>query len=242
MGSEDYVEWFREPVNAKLPVYCRQGELGSRVVEAHLSREVLQKISKVGNQAEKATIRHKLTEAFGAVFTKLDGSQRGLMSKTSPVVGIAHALEAQQRAIQLLTSQLSSETQRREAAETHAQTMEEAFETLQLRITAQLPGSPPAVKAPKSLEPRNALGVAEEMARKREEAEKQAREEAERARQEAERARQEAERVRIEEEQRQKQERKKAESPGLGFVLPQDAKMSESPDLDQEVFTGEVAA
>lgn len=63
----------------------------------------------------------------------------------SPVAGVAHALEAQQQAIQLLHSQLSSETQRREAAETHAQTMEEAFETLQLRLQAQLPGSPAAV-------------------------------------------------------------------------------------------------
>jgi hypothetical protein len=146
MGSEDYVEWFREPVDAVLPVYCRKGELGSRVVEAKLTREVVQKISKIGNQAEKLTVRTKLTEAFGATFTKLDGSQRGLMSKTSPVVGVAHALEMQQRAIQLLHSQLSAETQRREAAETHAQTMEEAFETLQLRIQAQLPGSPAAVK------------------------------------------------------------------------------------------------
>jgi len=145
MGAEEYNEWFREPADAKLPVFCRKGELSSRVIETKITREVAKKIAKVGNQAEKATIRSKLTEAFGAAFTKLDGSQRGLMSKTSPVVGIAHALEAQQRAIQLLHSQVSTEIQRREAAEAHAQTMEEAFETLQLRIQAQLPGSAPAV-------------------------------------------------------------------------------------------------
>jgi hypothetical protein len=143
MGAEEYNEWFREPADATLPVYCRKGELGSRVVETKLTREVVKMITKVGNQAEKVTIRSKLTEAFGAAFTKIDGSQRGLMSKTSPVVGIAHALEAQQRAIQLLHSQVSTEIQRREAAEAHAQTMEEAFETLQLRIQAQLPGAPP---------------------------------------------------------------------------------------------------
>lgn len=141
MGSEGYVEWFREPADAKLPVYCRKGELGSRVVEAELTREIAQKLGKVSSQAEKTTIRSKLTEVFGAHFTKLEGSQRGLMSKTSPVVGVAHALEAQQRAIQLLHSQLGAETQRREAAEAHASTMEEAFETLQLRIQAKLPSS-----------------------------------------------------------------------------------------------------
>merc|ERR1719162_2115370 len=53
MGSEDYVEWFREPMDATLPVYCRKGELGSRVVETKLTRDVLYKISKIGNQAEK---------------------------------------------------------------------------------------------------------------------------------------------------------------------------------------------
>mmetsp|Transcript_116928 Transcript_116928/g.214982 ORF Transcript_116928/g.214982 Transcript_116928/m.214982 type:complete len:736 (-) Transcript_116928:93-2300(-) len=145
MGSEGYVEWFRDPADAKLPVYCRRGELGSRVVEAELTREVALKISKITNLGEKTTIRSKLTEVFGAHFTKMEGSQRGLMSKTSPVVGVAHALEAQQRAIQLLHSQLGAESQRREAAEAHAQTMEEAFETLQLRIQAKLPGTAPLV-------------------------------------------------------------------------------------------------
>lgn len=137
MGAEDYCEWFREPSNAQLPIYCRRGELGSRVVECELTREVVQKIQHISVQHEKVAIRKRLTEAFGAAFTKLEGSQRGLMSKTSPVVSVAHALEAQQRAIQLLHSQLSVETQRREAAESHALTMEEAFETLQLRMQAQ---------------------------------------------------------------------------------------------------------
>jgi len=142
MGSEDYVEWFRDPSDAKLPVYCKKGELGSRIVEVELTQEVVQKISTISNQPEKSTIRSKLTEAFGAQFTKLEGTQRGLMSKTSPVVAVAHALEAQQRAIQLLHSQLSSVSKRCQAAEAHAQTMEEAFDTLQLRIQAQLPGNP----------------------------------------------------------------------------------------------------
>lgn len=141
-GSENYVEWFSDPAEARLPVYCRKGELGSRVVEAPLSREIIKKIGEISSQAEKTTIRGMLTEAFGARFIKLDGSQVGLMSKTSPVVAVAHAMEAQQRAIQLLHSQLAAETQRREAAEVHAQTMEESFEMLQLRIQAKMPGAP----------------------------------------------------------------------------------------------------
>eukprot|EP00929_Paragymnodinium_shiwhaense_P113348 TRINITY_DN81622_c0_g1_i1.p1 TRINITY_DN81622_c0_g1~~TRINITY_DN81622_c0_g1_i1.p1 ORF type:complete len:799 (+),score=259.03 TRINITY_DN81622_c0_g1_i1:120-2516(+) len=140
MGSSDYVEWFSQPSEATLPIYCRKGELGSRIVEVGLNREILQKISEIDSQDEKAAIRRRLMEAFGAQFSKLDGSQRGLMSKTSPVVAVAHALEAQQRAIQLLHGQLALETQHREAAEMHASTMEEAFETLHLRIQAQLPG------------------------------------------------------------------------------------------------------
>jgi hypothetical protein len=140
MGAEDYVEWFSQPSEAKLPIYCKRGELGSRVVEANLTRELVQQISLIGSQSEKATIRKKLMEAFGATFSKLDGTQRGLMAKTSPVVGVAHALESQQRAIQLLHSQLSLETKHRQAAEAHALTMEEAFETLHLRIQAQIPG------------------------------------------------------------------------------------------------------
>lgn len=139
-GSENYVEWFKDPAEARLPVFCRKGELGSRVVEAALTPEVLQNISQISSQAEKTTIRSALTEAFGSRFIKMDGSQRGLMSKTSPVVAVAHAMEAQQRAIQFLHSQLAAETQRREAAEVHAQTMEEAFEMLQLRIQAKMPG------------------------------------------------------------------------------------------------------
>eukprot|EP00927_Polykrikos_kofoidii_P052346 TRINITY_DN46136_c0_g1_i1.p1 TRINITY_DN46136_c0_g1~~TRINITY_DN46136_c0_g1_i1.p1 ORF type:complete len:675 (-),score=121.60 TRINITY_DN46136_c0_g1_i1:123-2147(-) len=140
MGSQDYIEWFSNPADAKLPTYCKKGELGSRVTEASLTRDVVQQIGKVGSHQEKTTIRKKLVEAFGAQFSKLDGTQRGLMSKTSPVVAVAHALEAQQRAIQLLHSQLAVATQQREAAESHAATMEEAFETLQLRIQAQMPG------------------------------------------------------------------------------------------------------
>jgi len=140
MASDDYLEWFSNPSDAGLPVHCRKGELGSRVAEAPLTRDVVQKISHIGSQTEKSTIRKKLMEAFGPKFSKLDGTQRGLMSKTSPVVSVAHALEAQQRAIQLLHSRLAVETQQREAAETQAQTMEEAFQTLQLRIQAHLPG------------------------------------------------------------------------------------------------------
>jgi len=139
LGSQDYVEWFKEPHDARLPIYCSRGELGSRVIPQHLTREVVQKLALISNHHEKVTIRSKLIEEFGSMVTKLEGTQRGLMSKTSPVVGIAHALEAQQRAIQLLHSQLAAETQRREAAEAHSQTMEEAFETLQLRISMQLP-------------------------------------------------------------------------------------------------------
>jgi len=156
-GSENYVEWFKDPAEARLPVFCRKGELGSRVVEAALTPEVLKDISQISSQAEKTTIRTMLTEAFGARFVKMDGSQRGLMSKTSPVVAVAHAMEAQQRAIQVLHSQLASETQRREAAEVHAQTMEEAFEMLQLRIQAKMPGpmtlSVPAKPKPCPLSP-----------------------------------------------------------------------------------------
>lgn len=150
MGSEDYVEWFREPSDAKIPVYCKQGELGGRVQHARFTREVIDKLAKVVNMNEQAAIRKKLTEGFGAAFLRLDSTQRGIMSKASPVVGIAHALEAQQKALQLLHGRLAAETQRREAAEAHAQTMEEAFETLQLRIQAQLPNVPSlsAIKPP----------------------------------------------------------------------------------------------
>jgi len=139
LGSEDYVEWFKSPAEAQLPTYCQKGELGSKVSEIEMSAEVTNRISMISNQAEKDTIRKKFGEAFGHTFTKLEGTNRGLMSKTSPVVGIAQALESQQRALQVLHSQLSAETQRREAAEAHAQTMEEAFETLQLRITMAIP-------------------------------------------------------------------------------------------------------
>jgi len=141
MGAEDYLEWFSRPQEAKLPIYCKKGELGSRVIETKLSREVVSKISLISSQNEKVAIRTKLTEAFGPYFLKMEGTQRGLMSRTSPVVAVAHAMEAQQRAIQLLHSQLAAESQRRTAAEDHAQTMEEAFETLQLRLQAQFPGA-----------------------------------------------------------------------------------------------------
>merc|ERR1711879_1135958 len=143
LGSEEYVEWFKEPADAHLPTYCKKGELGGRVVTAFLTKDVAQKIAMVSNQQEKLTIRSKLTEAFGPQFTRLEGSQRGLMAKTSPIVGLAHTLEAQQRSIQMLHSSLSAEIHRREAAEAHAQTMQEAFETLQLRISMQLPNVQP---------------------------------------------------------------------------------------------------
>merc|ERR1712232_1273049 len=96
---------------------------------------------------ERAAIRKRLTEAFGPLFAKVEGHQRGMLAKTSAVVAIAHALEAQQRAIQLLHSQLAVASQHRQAAEVHAQTMEEAFETLQLRIQAQLPGAKGALQS-----------------------------------------------------------------------------------------------
>jgi hypothetical protein len=139
-GSDDYIEWFRQPQDAKLPIYCKAGELGSHIVATELTKQVAQKICTLNSQQEKQTIRAKLVEGFGPAFTKLEGTQRGLMSKTSPVVSIAHTLEAQQRTIQMLHSQLTVTSQARDAAETHAQTMEEAFETLQLRIQAKLPG------------------------------------------------------------------------------------------------------
>merc|ERR1719428_2596261 len=98
-----------------------------------------------------------MVEGFGSTFTRLDGSQRGLMSKTSPVVGIAHTLEAQQRAMQLLHSQLAAETQRREAAESHALTMEEAFQTLQLRLQMGLLGG--VVEAPSQVKAMDSSGA-----------------------------------------------------------------------------------
>eukprot|EP00929_Paragymnodinium_shiwhaense_P094957 TRINITY_DN5585_c0_g1_i2.p1 TRINITY_DN5585_c0_g1~~TRINITY_DN5585_c0_g1_i2.p1 ORF type:complete len:963 (+),score=231.10 TRINITY_DN5585_c0_g1_i2:95-2890(+) len=141
LGSEDYIEWFREPADATLPVYCQKGELGARVVTAELSRQAVVQICEIPSSEEKAAIRAKLMEGFGPVFTKMEGSNRSLMSKTSPVVGVAHTLESQQRFIQLLAGQLAAETQRREAAELHAQSMEEAFQTMQLRLQAKLPGA-----------------------------------------------------------------------------------------------------
>lgn len=142
MGSENCVERFRKPMNARLPTQCEKGSHSGTVIEAKLTSKAVQKISMIASQEEKTIIRSKFTEVFGSQFTKLEGLNRGLISKTSPVVGVAHALDAQQRAIQLLHKQLASETQRREAAESHAHIMEEAFETLQLRIQAQLPGPP----------------------------------------------------------------------------------------------------
>jgi len=142
MGSENCVERFRKPTNARLPTQCEKGSHSAIVIETKLTSKVVQKISMIASQEEKGIIRSKFNEVFGSQFTKLEGLQCGLISKTSPVVGIAHALEAQQRAIQLLHSQVASETQRREAAESHARILEEAFETLQLRIQAQLPGPP----------------------------------------------------------------------------------------------------
>jgi hypothetical protein len=140
-GSDSYIEWFSYPKEARLPTYCKPGELGSKITEASLTREVASQIASVGSQQERAAIRKRLTEAFGPLFAKVEGHQRGMLAKTSAVVAVAHTLEAQQRAIQLLHSQLAVASQHRQAAEIHAQTMEEAFETLQLRIQAQLPGS-----------------------------------------------------------------------------------------------------
>eukprot|EP00928_Gymnodinium_smaydae_P061947 TRINITY_DN458_c1_g1_i1.p1 TRINITY_DN458_c1_g1~~TRINITY_DN458_c1_g1_i1.p1 ORF type:complete len:815 (-),score=156.77 TRINITY_DN458_c1_g1_i1:236-2680(-) len=147
-GSHDYIEWFSHPSDAQLPIYCDKGTLGSRVQSVALTKEIAQKIGTISCQQEKTAIRDRFTEAYGQQFAKLDGSQRGLMAKTSPVVAVAHALEAQQRAIQLLHAQLAAATQHREAAELHAQTMEEAFEELQLRLRASLPGTGAAAVAP----------------------------------------------------------------------------------------------
>jgi len=146
MGSDEFVERFLHSARIEFPTACEKGEAGSCIEACKLTRDVIGRISMVGSLEERTAIRTKLCQEFGPSFLRLEAAQRGLASKTSPVVGIARALEAQQRAIQLLHTQLSAEAQRREAAETHASTMEEAFETLQLRIQAQLPG-PPAMAA-----------------------------------------------------------------------------------------------
>jgi len=142
MGSEEYVERFRRPFDAKLPTDCEKGDAGGSVFDIRLTPEIIQRISMINSHEEKVAIRDKLSEAYGQHFVNLEGKGRGLISTASPVVAVAHALESQQRAIQLLHSQLSVETQRREAAEQHSGAMEQAFETLQLRIQAQLPGPP----------------------------------------------------------------------------------------------------
>lgn len=140
MGSEDYVEWFKDSgPGSMLPVMCGKGEFGSRVVTTRISEEVVQRIALISNYYEKTTIRTKFTDVYGEKVLKCESKHLGLRSKTPAAVGIAHALEAQQQAIQMLHGQIAAETQRREAAEAHAQTMEEAFETLQLRISVQLP-------------------------------------------------------------------------------------------------------
>eukprot|EP00928_Gymnodinium_smaydae_P033001 TRINITY_DN23757_c0_g2_i1.p1 TRINITY_DN23757_c0_g2~~TRINITY_DN23757_c0_g2_i1.p1 ORF type:complete len:467 (-),score=100.43 TRINITY_DN23757_c0_g2_i1:500-1900(-) len=137
LGSEDYVEWFREPSNCKFPYQCRQGELGARVAPAELSREVCRKIANVESAQERASIRQKLLEAFGAVFARLDGSDRG---KLAPVANVAQTLETQQRALQVMHSKLVAETQQRLAAEAHAKSVEEAFYQLQSRIETHAAG------------------------------------------------------------------------------------------------------
>jgi len=142
MGSEEFVERFRKPTDAKLPIDCERGDKGAMVAETSLTPEVLQKISMIHSHEEKETIRKKLADTYGQQFMALEGKGRGLISRASPVVAVAHALESQQRAIQLLHSRLALETQRREAAEQASHTMGQAFETLQLRIQAQLPGPP----------------------------------------------------------------------------------------------------
>merc|ERR1712007_277121 len=142
MDSDGFLEWFKQPSDASLPTFCKNGEHGSKVTQAKLTAKAVERISMIGDQAEKDAIRQKMMEHFGDTYTELEGSQRGLLSKTSPVIGVAQALEAQQRAIQVLHGQLAAETQLREAAEAHAHTMEEAFDTLQLRIKAQLPSVP----------------------------------------------------------------------------------------------------
>jgi len=145
-GSEDFIERFRLPADAALPVACEQGDMGGRVVEARLTAEVLQRVSTVSSQEERATIRDKFAEVYGQKFVALEGQGRGLISGASPVVAVAHALEAQQRALQLFHQQLKAEIQRRESSERHARNMEEAFVTLQLKIQAQLP-APPSVSS-----------------------------------------------------------------------------------------------
>lgn len=142
MGSEQCVERFSKPIDAQLPINCETGDFGGYAIEGRLTGDILHRICMVSSPEEKIAIREKLFELYGSELANLEAAQRGFISRASPVVAIAHALEAQQRAIQLLHSHLSAETQRREAAEQHAFTMEEAFETLQLRIQAQLPGPP----------------------------------------------------------------------------------------------------
>jgi len=96
----------------------------------------------IGSHEERDAIRGRLGNAFGELFIKLEAANRGLATATSPVLSVARAMEAQQRAIQLLHSRLAAEAQHREAAEAHARALEDAFDTLQLRIQAQLPGPP----------------------------------------------------------------------------------------------------
>mmetsp|Transcript_23059 Transcript_23059/g.65544 ORF Transcript_23059/g.65544 Transcript_23059/m.65544 type:complete len:721 (-) Transcript_23059:82-2244(-) len=146
MGTQEPTERFLKPTDAEIPIACEVGEKGGRVSETRLTRAIVGRISMISSLEEKDAIRAKLNQEFGAAFQELEVSQRGLLSRAGPVLAVARALEAQQRSIQLLHTQLSSEAQRREAAETHARTMEEAFETLQLRIQTQL-ASPPTVAA-----------------------------------------------------------------------------------------------
>lgn len=138
-GSDDYVEWFKHPSDAMLPTFCQKGEMNAKVMQTSLTRQAAERVSMISSQIERTTIRQILTEKFGNLYTRFDGTQRNLMTKSSPMVGIASALESQQKALQLLHSQLAAETQRREAAEVHAMNMEEAFETLQMRISMALP-------------------------------------------------------------------------------------------------------
>lgn len=91
---------------------------------------------------ERAALRTKFVETFGKLLLDCEFSSRYTPpSRSPPVLQIARLLEAQQHAISLLRNELSGEVLRRQVAEKHASTIEEAFETLHLRVQAQFPGS-----------------------------------------------------------------------------------------------------
>ncbi|CAK0834582.1 unnamed protein product [Prorocentrum cordatum] len=141
-GAQEPVERFRGSLDDSLPVHCKAGDLGSRVVDTGLSAQVAGRISMISCGEERTTIRSKLAAVFGRYFTQLEAQHRVLASGSPAVVSVACTLEAQQRAVRRIGGQLAAEVQRREAAEAQLRCVEEAFETLQLRMQAQLPQRP----------------------------------------------------------------------------------------------------